>query len=88
MEIPELQKAEKSTVFVLGEHQDEDEPKNIGELCDASGATPMTIQRGKKLIEKGFVEKEREHPDTYLYLTEDGESLLEVLKDYRELLLN
>lgn len=86
MEIPSLRMVEKRLILTIGEYQDEDDPKNMQELCEKTDKSLTALQKGKTMIDRGFVEKIREYPDSYLYLTEDGWELYELLKEYHEVL--
>jgi len=89
MEIPETTKSEKRLIMTLGRHQTEDEPLIMSELCEQIGEPLQALQRGKPgMIADGFVEEERDHPSTYLKLTEEGENLYEALEKYAEVILD
>jgi len=90
MSVPVLKKSETRLVLTIGDHQDEQNPKSLTELADDMdeeiGNKLFSLQRGKSMVDEGYVRVEREHPKAYFYLTEDGQELYEALCELRDIL--
>lgn len=86
MQVQRLLKGTTRVVLALGRHQDKNEPKNMGKIAELADEPEHAIQRGLKNAEdRGLIEKEREHPATYLLLTETGEEVYEHLEEIQDL---
>ena len=87
MDAPGLTKSERRLILALGEYQDNEDPKNMTEIAAEIDEPIQALQRGKPSAENhGFVESERDHPSTIMKLTDKGEDLYEVLKEYTEII--
>lgn len=83
---PLLTLAEIRVILTVGRHQDEENPKSMGELAEDFGVTLRHLQRGhEEAISYGYLMRRREGTSTHLYLTDEGEEMYEVLEDYVEL---
>lgn len=89
MEQKRILKATERIVLVTGRHQNQGEDKKaLGALAAAADERIEALQRGKdEAIHNGLIEQRRQHPETYITLTEKGQTVYEALETIQETLL-